>query len=64
MMMIREAFQGVYHWQSIGLTLAVEAACVVVALRIATMILKHEDFIMGSYSGSFAKFAKERLFKR
>jgi hypothetical protein len=35
-----------------------------VALRIAMLILKHEDFIMGSYSGSFAKFAKERLLKR
>jgi sodium transport system permease protein len=64
MMMIREAFQGIYHWQSIGITLAVEAACVVVALRIAMLVLKHEDFIMGSYNGSFGKFAKERLLKR
>src|SRR5262249_4723407 len=29
MMMIREAFQGIYHWRPIAITLAVEAACVV-----------------------------------
>ena len=63
-MMIREAFQGIYHWRSIGITLAVEAACVVLALRVAVLVIQHEDFVMGSYSGSFGKFAKERLLKR
>ena len=63
MMMIREAFQGVYHWRPILITLAVEAACVVLALRIAMLVIQHEDFIMGSYNGSFGKFLKERLFK-
>jgi sodium transport system permease protein len=63
-MMIREAMQGIYHWRLIGLTLAVETVCVVLALRIAMLVVKHEDFLMGSYNGSFAKFAKERLFNR
>jgi sodium transport system permease protein len=63
-MMIREAFQGIYHWRSIGITLAVEAACVVLALRVAVLVIQHEDFVMGSYSGSFGKFAKERLLKK
>jgi sodium transport system permease protein len=63
MMMIREAFQGIYHWQPIVITLAVEAICVVLALRIAMLVIQHEDFIMGSYNGSFGKFLKERLFK-
>jgi sodium transport system permease protein len=63
-MMIREAMQGIYHWRLIGLTLIVEAVCVVLALRIAMLVVKHEDFVMGSYNGSFAKFAKERLFNR
>jgi sodium transport system permease protein len=62
MMMIREAFQGVYHWQSIGITLIVEGVCVAVALRIAILIIRHEDIILGSYNGSFGKFMKERLF--
>jgi sodium transport system permease protein len=63
-MMIREAMQGIYQWRLIGLTLVVETVCVVVALRIALLVVKHEDFVMGSYNGSFAKFAKERLFNR
>jgi len=64
MMMIREAMLGIYHWRMIGLTLAAEAACVFLALRLAVKILAYEDFVMGSYSGSFSKFAKERLFGR
>jgi sodium transport system permease protein len=64
MMMIREAMQGIYHWRLIGLTLAAEAACVILALRLAIKIVAHEDFVMGSYSGSFGKFAKERLFNK
>jgi ABC-type Na+ efflux pump permease subunit len=63
MMMIREAFQGIYHWRPIAITLVVEAACVILALRIAMLVIQHEDFIMGSYNGSFGKFIKERLFK-
>src|SRR5215470_6474680 len=64
MMMIREAMQGIYHWRLIGMTLVVETVCVILALRIAMLVVKHEDFVMGSYNGSFAKFAKERLFNR
>jgi sodium transport system permease protein len=63
-LMIREAMQGIYHWRMIGLTLAVEAACVIIALRVAMLILRHEDFVTGSYTGGFGKFAKERLMNR
>ena len=63
-MMIREAIQGIYQWRLIGLTLVVEAVCVIIALRIAMKVIQHEDFVMGSYSGSFGKFAKERLLRR
>jgi sodium transport system permease protein len=64
MMMMREALQGIYHWPLIALTLAVETACVIAALRLSIFIVQHEDFLIGSYSGSFGKFAKERLFGR
>ena len=64
MMMMREAIQGIHHWPLIGITLAVEAVCVVIALRLAILIVQHEDFLLGSYSGSFGKFAKERLLGR
>ena len=64
MMMIREAFQGVYHWRQIGTTLVVEAVCVAIALRIAMLVIRHEDFVMGNYTGSFGKFVKERLLRK
>src|SRR5215475_11700320 len=64
MMMIREAFEGVYRWPLIGVTLAIEAVCVVAALRIAMLVIRHEDFVMGSYNGTFTKFAKERLLRK
>src|SRR6185295_15623382 len=63
-MMIREAMQGMYHWRLIGVTVAVEAICVVIALRIAMLVIQHEDFVMGSHSGGFGKFAKERLLRK
>jgi sodium transport system permease protein len=64
MMMLREAFQNVYHWHAIAVTLAVNGVCVAVALRIAMMVIRHEDFMLGSFNGSFMKFARERIWKR
>ena len=61
-MMIRDAIQGVFLWQWIGLTLAVTMALVVACLLLARQILKFEDFLMGSFDGSFWRFAKEKLF--
>jgi sodium transport system permease protein len=63
-MMFREAISGVFHWQLIGVTVAVEAICIIVALKIATTILSNEDIVTGSYQGSFGKFFKERLLQR
>ena len=61
-MMFRDAIVGSYNWRLIGITAAVEAAAVILALRAAMAILQYEDFVMGSYAGSFGKFLKERLF--
>jgi sodium transport system permease protein len=63
-MVFREAIAGVYHWPLIILTLAVETACIVLALWLAIAILRYEDFLIGSYSGNFGKFLKERLIGR
>jgi sodium transport system permease protein len=60
-MVFREAITGTFHWHLIGITLAIEVLCVILALWLATTILRYEDFIMGSYGGSFLKFLKERL---
>jgi len=60
-MVFREAIAGTFHWPLIGITLAVEILCVVVALWLATNILRYEDFLMGNYGGNLAKFLKERV---
>jgi sodium transport system permease protein len=60
-MVAREAVAGTFHWPLIGITLAVEALCVLLALWAAAAILRYEDFLVGSYGGSFMKFLRERL---
>lgn len=60
-MVFREAITGTFHWHLIGITLAIEVLCVILALWLAATILRYEDFIMGSYGGNFLKFLKERL---
>jgi sodium transport system permease protein len=60
-MVFREAIAGVFHWPLIGITIAVEIACIALALWLATTILRYEDFMLGSYGGSLGKFLKERL---
>ena len=60
-MVFREAVAGVYHWPMIAITLAVETGCIFFSLWLAATILKYEDFILGSYGGSFGKFFTERL---
>lgn len=60
-MVFREALAGVYHWPLIGLTLASESLCIVLALWLAASILRYEDFLLGSYSGNFVRFVKQRL---
>jgi sodium transport system permease protein len=63
-MVFREAITGTYHWPLIGLTLIVESICIVLCLKLATTILRYEDFLLGSYSGSFSKFLKQRLLRK
>jgi len=46
------------------LTLFSELVCIVIVLRVAGMIVRFEDFMIGSYRGSLGKFVKERLLKR
>lgn len=60
-MVFREAITGTFHWRLIGITLAIEALSVGLALWLAVNILRYEDFLMGSYGGNFAKFIKDRL---
>jgi sodium transport system permease protein len=63
-MMFREAIQGIYHWHLIGITVAVELACIAAAMLIATTLVKYEDLVTGTYSGSFLKFALGQIKRR
>lgn len=60
-MMIRDALTGVFLWpliiETLGVTLLLVAAC----LLLARAILRFEDFLLGSYDGSFWRFVKERF---
>ena len=63
-MMFREAIQGIYHWPLIGVTVVVELACIGAAMFIATTLVKYEDLVTGTYSGSFLKFAMGQIRRR
>jgi uncharacterized membrane protein len=63
-LVFREAVTGTYHWPLIGITIGVEVICIALALWLAVLIIRYEDFMLGTYGGSFAKFLKERLLAR
>jgi sodium transport system permease protein len=63
-MMFREAIQGIYHWPLIGITVAVEIACIAAAVFIATILVRFEDVVTGNFTGSFLRFVTERVVGR
>ncbi|MBT4186992.1 MAG: hypothetical protein HOE14_07250 [Gemmatimonadales bacterium] len=63
-MMIRDAINGVFLWPLIAETLVVLLVMVALCLMLARMVLQFEDLLMGSFDGSFWRFAKERLLNR
>ena len=62
--MIKDAIREVYLWPLIAETLLVEVALVALCLVAARFVLRFEDFLLGSYDGSFWRFLKERLLAR
>lgn len=62
-MMIRDAINGVFLWPLIAQTLAVTLLTVVLCLVLARYILRFEDFLLGSFDGSFWRFLKDRMGK-
>jgi sodium transport system permease protein len=61
-LVFREAIEGVFRWPLVGLTILVELLCVMLALWLATVILRYEDFMLGTYGGNLTRFLKERVF--
>ena len=62
--MIRDAINGEFQWLLIGETLLVVLILVGLCLWLASTVLRFEDFLLGSFDGSFWRFAKDRLFAR
>lgn len=60
-MMIRDSINGVFLWPLIAQTLLVTLATVAVLLLVAQYILRFEDFLLGSFDGSFWRFVRARL---
>jgi sodium transport system permease protein len=62
--MMRDALNGRFELLLIGETLLVQLVIVVLLLLLARAVLGFEDYLIGSYDGSFWKFTKERLLSR
>ncbi len=60
-MMIRDAINGVFLWPLIAETLAVLGVMVAACLLVARWVLGFEDLLLGSYDGSFWRFARTRM---
>ncbi len=60
-MMVRDAINGVYLWPLIAETLVVGLLLVSVCLMAARAVLRFEDFLLGSFDGSFWRFLRSRL---
>ncbi len=63
-MMLRAAISGTLAWLPAVVTLAASITLIVLALALASFILQFEDVLLGSYSGSFNKFLRVRVFRR
>jgi ABC-type Na+ efflux pump permease subunit len=60
-MMVRDAINGIFLWPLILQSLAVNLAVVGLCLWVARWVLQFEDFLMGSFDGSFWRFVKDRM---
>jgi sodium transport system permease protein len=61
--MIKDAIRGIYLWPWIIETIAMEFALVVVCLIVARFVLRFEEFLLGSFGGSFWRFVRERALR-
>jgi sodium transport system permease protein len=60
-MMIRDAVNGTFIWPLIAQTLAITVLTVALALWAARTVLRFEEFLLGSFDGSFWRFLKDRV---
>ncbi|UCC71582.1 MAG: ABC transporter permease [Gemmatimonadota bacterium] len=62
--MMRDAINGRFDWLLIGESLLVQMVFVVLILWLARAVLRFEDYLLGSFDGSFWRFARQRLLAR
>jgi len=60
-MMVRDAINGIFLWPYIFEALAVNLLMVALCLGLARYVLRFEDFLIGSFDGSFWRFMKDRM---
>ena len=63
-LMIREAILGRLPWPQIAVAILSSVALIAVCVRVATVILRFEDVMIGSYGGSFGRFFSSRILGR
>lgn len=63
-LLLREAIGGTLQWGPAVLATLASMATVWGAIRLATVVLRFEDVVLGSYSGSLGRLLKERLLVR
>lgn len=62
--MIQDAIRGTFAWPLIAETMLVLGIVIALCLWLARQVLRFEDHLVGSFDGSFFKFAKDRLLAR
>ncbi len=63
-LMARSAMRGVFPPLSIAATLAGSLAAIGLVMWLASVVMRFEDVLIGSYSGNALRFLKERLGRR
>ena len=62
--MMRDAINGVFLWHLMAETLAVLLVMVAACLIAARAVLGFEDLLLGSFDGSFWRFAKDQILRK
>lgn len=63
-LVIREAIGGTLQWPPVVAAALSGAATIVLCVHLATLALRFEDVVMGSYGGSLGRLVKQRLLGR
>jgi hypothetical protein len=64
MLMVRGAIQDSIEWPVVALAAVASLVFISVIIALTAFILRFEDVVVGSYSGTFIKLVKTRLLRR